>query len=391
MDKYAAWGPLAARYSTPRPRRILTLDGGGIRGILTLQILAEIENQLARMSASPEAFRLCDFFDYIAGTSTGAIIAAGLARGMSAQELIAFYTTIGPQMFQTDLLLYRFQHIYRSDPLAKQLKVAFGEDTRLYPEDLKCLLLVVTRNVTTDSPWPISSMPDAKYNDRTRPDCNLQIPLCRLVRASTAAPIFFPPEVVEWEPGNPDKSFVFVDGGMTPYNNPSFLCFRMATAPEYRLGWATGEDRLMVVSVGTGACVSLGPTAFAAEPNMATTAVGIPGALMSAASVDQDITCRTVGRCVHGAVIDRELGDMVPQNANGPVPLETNLGRAFLYARYNADLSRGGLTKLGLSDINPAAVQKLDAVDAIGDLTRIGVAAAKEVDLKTQFGPLARS
>src|ERR1017187_5366746 len=74
MGRYDAWGPLAARYETTRPRRILTLDGGGIRGILTLHVLAEIEKQLAATSAHPEAFRLCDFFDYIAGTSTGAII-----------------------------------------------------------------------------------------------------------------------------------------------------------------------------------------------------------------------------------------------------------------------------------------------------------------------------
>jgi hypothetical protein len=390
MERYDAWGHLAARYETARPRRILTLDGGGIRGILTLHVLAEIEKQLAAMSANPEAFRLCDFFDYIAGTSTGAIIAAGLARGMSTEELIAFYMAIGPQMFQKDLLLRRLQHIYKADPLAAQLKGAFGVDTCLYPEDLKCLLLMVTRNVTTDSPWPITSMPDAKYNERARPDCNLQIPLWRLVRASTAAPIFFPPEIIEWEAGNPQKSFVFVDGGMTPYNNPSFLCFRMATAPEYRLGWKTGEDRLMIVSVGTGASVSLGPDAFAAEANIATTAFGIPGALMSAASVDQDISCRTVGRCVYGAVIDRELGDMVPRDAIGPLSLETNLGRAFVYARYNADLSREGLTKLGLPDVDPRAVQKLDAVDAIGDLARVGEAAARAVDLVAQFGALAQ-
>ena len=45
--------------------------------------------------------------------------------------------------------------------------------------------------------------------------------------------------------------FVFVDGGVTPYNNPSFLMFRMATLPQYRVNWATGEKNLLLVSVGT--------------------------------------------------------------------------------------------------------------------------------------------
>lgn len=191
------WGPLAERYGSPQPRRLLALDGGGIRGILTLEILAEMERQLAPYSGRAD-FRLCHFFDYIGGTSTGAIIAAGLARGMSVRELIEFYRTTGPEMFEKERLLRRLRNLYSDDPLARQLRETFGNMT-LSPEHLKCLLLVVTRNVTTDSPWPVSSAPVARYNARDRPDCNLDIPLWRLVRASTAAPIYFPPEVLELE------------------------------------------------------------------------------------------------------------------------------------------------------------------------------------------------
>ena len=64
---------------------------------------------------------------------------------------------------------------------------------------------------------------------------------------------------------------------------------------------------------------------------------------MYGAQVDQDINCRVVGRCVHGAPIDRELGDLIPRRVEGDekkeVPLSEDLGRAFLYARYNAELS----------------------------------------------------
>lgn len=85
----------------------------------------------------------------------------------------------------------------------------------------------------TDSPWPISSNPDARYNDPKRKDCNLLLPLWPLVPASTAVPIYFPPEIVKIG----RQTFAFVDGGVTAYNNPAFLLYHMATHPAYQLEW----------------------------------------------------------------------------------------------------------------------------------------------------------
>ncbi len=82
LQEPEAWGSLRERYETVRPRRMLALDGGGIRGMITLQALAELESKLRSRSRRGDRFRLCHFFDYIGGTSTGAIIAAGLATGM---------------------------------------------------------------------------------------------------------------------------------------------------------------------------------------------------------------------------------------------------------------------------------------------------------------------
>ena len=70
---------------SPGPKRILALDGGGVRGILTLAILERMEALLRERSSTPNSFRLCDYFDLIGGTSTGSIIASGLALGLSAQ------------------------------------------------------------------------------------------------------------------------------------------------------------------------------------------------------------------------------------------------------------------------------------------------------------------
>lgn len=387
--KLPSWGHLEKRFGAgARPRKLLALDGGGIRGVLTLQVLVRMEEILREASGQGDAFRLCNFFDYIGGTSTGAIIAAGLARGMSARELSDFYMKTGPAMFDKSFILFRLRHLYESKPLAGELQKTFGPETTLSPEHLRCLLLVVTRNVTTDSPWPVSSNPFAAYNLPHRPDCNLCIPLWQLVRASTAAPIYFAPEVIQWDKNDPSKTFVFEDGGLTPYNNPAFLLARMATVRQYNLNWETGEDRLLVVSVGTGAAPKADAEVYSSGKTAFTNLANFPAALMYGAQVDQDVNCRLVGRCVHGAPIDRELGDLIPRRGDPEtgdprkgelVPLSEDLGRQFLYARYNAELSARWLSDHGLGDVDASKVAQLDSVEHVEDLVRVGRALAEEV------------
>lgn len=380
------WKSLRGRYEQERPRRMLALDGGGIRGLITLGILLRLEALVAERTGKT----LGEYFDYVGGTSTGSIIAAGLARGMSVSDLIDFYKASGEQMFERARLLERLKYFYSADPLREKLQDVFGAHTDLHPDNLKCLLLIVTKNVTTDSPWPVSSNPDAKYNDPSRPDCNLRIPLWQLVRASTAAPVFFPPEVLQWDPNDPGKTFVFVDGGVTPHNNPAFLMYRMATEPAYQLEWKTGEKDLLLVSVGTGAAESLGALASSPNRNLFGNLTGLPGELMYAIQVDQDINCRTVGRCAYGAPLDREILDLVPRHVPAgtkyedairipPIPLSTGLGRQFLYARYNANLSRTGLNELGFRSVDPDSIQKMDEVSNIPALLEIGEAAGAAV------------
>ncbi|MEQ1730621.1 MAG: patatin-like phospholipase family protein, partial [Vicinamibacterales bacterium] len=84
------------------PKRILALDGGGLRGVLTLGILRRVEALLRQRHGGDPAFRLCHYFDLIAGTSTGAIIAAGLANGMLVDEVIDHYTRLGREVFTRD-------------------------------------------------------------------------------------------------------------------------------------------------------------------------------------------------------------------------------------------------------------------------------------------------
>jgi len=377
------WGSLAARYENEQPRKILSLDGGGIRGVLTLEILLELEKQLKTELKKDDSFRLSDFFDYVGGTSTGAIIAAGLSRGMSVTELLNFYEEKGEAMFDKAFLLKRVKYFYNDGPLLKELQNTFGlGDIDIKSGDFKTLLLVVTMNRSTDSPWPISNNPNARYNNPGRPDCNLRIPLYQLVRASTAAPAYFRPETLQWDPTNPEKTFVFVDGGVTPYNNPSFLMYRMATQRPYGLNWKTGEKNLLVVSVGTGSAPSPG-----VYNNLLDTLKELPNNLMYAMQVDQDINCRTVGRCIFGSSIDRELGDMIPlDNDDQMLSLDSDAARHFSYVRYNANLSEEGLSEMGLGHIDSDDVRQMDSVEFIGKLREVGKKVGEtQVKVKEHF------
>ena len=353
------------------PRKLLALDGGGIRGIIAVEVLARIESLLQQQMNRDDTFVLADYFDYIAGTSTGAIIATCLALGMRVAEIHDFYLKTGKKMFDKAELIKRFRYKYKGQELAKQLQEVIGSDTTLGSDKLKTLLLIIVRNATTDSPWPICNNPGAYYNNPMRQDRNLQFPLWQLVLASTAAPTFFPPEVIDIGKGDP---FVFVDGGITMYNNPAFQLFLMATVEPYNLNWATGTDKLLLVSIGTGMAANANKNLMPNQLNLLYNATSIPSALMFAGQNEQDFLCRVFGECLGGDELDQEVRDMIGKKG----PVESKL---FTYMRYNADLSKDGLKQLGLDGIPPEHVQRMDSVKYISELQQVGRAVAEKVDL----------
>jgi patatin-like phospholipase/acyl hydrolase len=363
---------LTDRIDRAGPKKLLSIDGGGLRGVLALAILKEVETVLA---AGRPDFRLADYFDYIAGTSTGAIIASGLSIGMSVDEILKFYQESGAQMFVKANLLARLRYKFEDEPLARMLRQVFGADTRFGSDKVRTLLMMVMRNATTDSPWPLSNNPYAKYNDTARSDCNLNLPLWQLVRASTAAPTYFPPEVILLN----EKQFVFVDGGVTMYNDPAFQMFLMATLDRY---WAKAPDKrfkagaknMLIVSVGTGTAPNVNAGLNPGEMNILYNATTIPSALMFAAQNEQDVLCRVFGDCRFGAPVDRELDDLIP--AAGPLGADQKL---FTYLRYDADISRAGLDALGCKDVATETVQKLDSIQGIPQLLTVGGKVAGKV------------
>lgn len=312
-------------------KRILSLDGGGMRGVFSLQVLAAIE-ALFRDSRKNDELVLSDVFDMFAGTSTGAIIATCLSWGMSVKEIEALYLRCGAEIFVKVPWYRRWKTKYRAEPITQLFSQALRdspdspEPALLGSKRLRTLLLVVMRNATTGSPWPITNNPHARFNNASLPDCNLKIPLWQLLRASTAAPSYFPPEEIALG----ERKFLFVDGGMTPFNNPTMAAILMATLPAYGLSWPAGREKLHVVSIGTcGGKARLPDKKKAHQINMLDALRYLAPALLGAISAEQDLMCRVLGDCVHGAPLDAEL-----QSLDAPTLLSAE-EQKFTYVRYD--------------------------------------------------------
>jgi len=369
---------LLQRLDAPGPKKILACDGGGILGLVSVEILARMEAELRVQTAKPQLV-LADWFDFCCGTSTGAIVAACISAGMSMAQIRSFYVDSGEDMFHKASILNRLKYNYEDEPLAAKLKSELNRALG-YPDDadpamlgdpgLRTLLMMVLRNHSTDSPWPVSNHPRAKYNQLSRPDCNLHLPLWQLVRASTAAPTFFPPEVVTLGQGSDkEHQFVFVDGGVTTYNNPAFLAFQMVTARPFEVNWKTGPDELLIVSVGTGGAAKARPDLQADDLWLLDHAKNIPGALMNAASAGWDMACRVLGDCRHGGELDHEVGDLVGLSGN---PANSTCPKLFSYVRYDPEVSRAGLDALGLNEVDPKVVQVMDSIAHIPLIQQVG-------------------
>lgn len=206
--------------------KILAVDGGGIRGVFAAAIVEQMEQVTGTLAR--------DIFDCFYGTSTGAILAAALASGMSARELKQFYIEKGADVFHK-LPWYRMidrwlYWTYSKEPLEAELKQVFGERTIF---EVEKLLSIQVKDTATGTVAFFNNFPDTKTR---HPDRNGR--LWEIIRASTAAPTYFEPQANR-----------YIDGGISSYNNPSYAAFIGAT--KY-LRWPTGTDKLRIYSVGTG-------------------------------------------------------------------------------------------------------------------------------------------
>jgi len=134
------------------PKRILALDGGGLRGVLTVAFLKRIEDILRQRAGGDPRFRLSDYYDLIGGTSTGSIIAAGLSLGMSVDEIRDHYFELGNKVFKPGFFsLSILSQQYNTEKIATALKTVFNKRT-LESNDFKTGLLIMAKRLNTESP-----------------------------------------------------------------------------------------------------------------------------------------------------------------------------------------------------------------------------------------------
>lgn len=251
---------LRERFRQPGPKRILSLDGGGARGLLTLGVLAQLERHLGERSGDPANFRLAHYFDLIGGTSTGAIIATTLALEWRVRDVVDLYFKLLPAIFERPQVpgpLRVLIPAFKNKALTQALNEQLG-DRMLNSDALRTGLAIHAKRIDSGSAWIVVNNPDwcyfnAKADSTGVP--NSQFYLRDLVQASAAAPTYFADvriPLARRKNGGIAGYGHFFDGGVSPNNNPAQQLLMTVTEPAFGFNWPTGEENLLIWSVGTG-------------------------------------------------------------------------------------------------------------------------------------------
>jgi patatin-like phospholipase/acyl hydrolase len=327
------------------PKRILSLDGGGIRGALTLGYLKKIETIL-RTKENNQELLLCDYFDLIGGTSTGSIIAAALAIGKSVDEIATLYMKLGGEIFGEKKKWYNplqtWQYLkakYDYQALEDNLKAIFGTQT-MESEQIKTGLCIVAKRADTNSTWPLINHPKGKFFD-TQLGKNKNIPLWQAVRASSAAPTYFVPQMIDVGDG---QKAAFVDGGVSMANNPALTLLMVATLKGFPFRWQMNTENLTLVSVGTGYSVFKKQTGQITNAWIKTWAESVPDMLMQDASWQNQIILQWLSDSPTAHYIDMEIEYMKDDFIGSQPHLK--------YLRYNFPVTENDLNGLHIPDKN---------------------------------------
>ncbi len=447
----------------PGPKRILSFDGGGVRGAISVAFLERIEtifaehqrkvladyiaekeragvadeNLAAARKKHAAPFQLADWFDLVGGTSTGSLIAGAIALGFNTTDIKKFYIERAPYVFQRPFWrIPGLQAKFDARALRQEIDAIVAQRT-LDSEDLITGLSVVSKRIDTGSPWILTNNPRSPYWETKPPTKddpgylgNRHYKLATLVRSSTAAPHFFDPEIVQiladeeenkqaesagpedrdWldkmndnlgrfprltmlltklralrvagaKGPNPKTHGLFVDGGVTPFNNPSFALLMQAIVKPYGMCWPLGSDKITFVSIGTGtyrAKLSFTQLGFAGPLKLAL------HSLLSMMGDTQTLALaqmQWLGDCPDPWPINSEIGSLA-----GELPPES---RWFRFMRYDVQLEKpwieGKLGKL-VSEERVAAYRNMDDPSIIMPIYELACdAAEKQVKVEHFF------
>ncbi|KAI1132761.1 hypothetical protein F5Y10DRAFT_230731 [Nemania abortiva] len=233
--------------------RLLCLDGGGIRGIVELEVLKQIEMYLGGH------LPIQLFFDLIVGTSTGGIIAAGLGiKNWRVSECIEKFETLADKAFTRRLLgihdipiIGRAGRKYRTKPFEEVLRTVFRDDylfggPYIDPGHYRTKVALTSTTATGSTPIVLANYNrphESPFTEFLRPDQpTSELKIWEAIRATTAAPGYFKPFT------KPETGQSFIDGAIY-HNNPIYVAFE-----ESKLLWPDVRHCLpdIVLSIGTG-------------------------------------------------------------------------------------------------------------------------------------------
>lgn len=213
-------------------RRILSIDGGGVRGVIPATVLAALEAQTGRPAR--------ETFDFVAGTSTGAIIAAGLAAGIPSARVAGLYAERAPQVLRSTPVTSGLRrlvrgHLYDSETLHRLLREDLGDARDWRLNDAPIDLLVTAKRLRDGMPWYF-------VRDNPANSCRAgTIGLADAVSASTAAPTYF----AAWAIRGIGE---LIDGGIGVAGNPVY----QACVEAFEFTEAYRPADTQVISLGTG-------------------------------------------------------------------------------------------------------------------------------------------
>jgi hypothetical protein len=374
--------------------------------------------------ASPSGkVRLGDWFDLIGGTSSGAIAAAALALGYSVGELRDFFLRVTPRAFKRSFFrIPGVQSRFDFRGLTNEIE-AIVKDSTLDSPHLITGLAIIAKRLDTGSPWIVTNNSRAAFwNDPPNLSYigNKHYRLVHLLRASNAGSHYFDPEILpimgeseevpfsgrnlpNWpflsvllnrfralysiKKGNwrPDRHGLFIDGGMTPFNNPALALLMQAVLKQYRICWPLGPENLTIVSIGAGAS--------RAKFSLKEVGFGGPlrwcfGALLSLMRDNEPFALtqlQWLGESLTPWPINSEIGAVSGNSPPG--------GAWFRFARYDVRLERDWLEKLGvsLSDKEVTRLQNIDDPGVIETAYEIARLAARQQVKPEHFFPVAQN